>query len=115
MAFTEQQLSEITAMMDHYIAEHRPPEHIRPQLDIGWRRDKQSVFLFEIRPQWNDKSVTRHDDFAKATWVETKKQWNIFWMRASGRWFRYEPLEWAGNLQRFLLEVEKDPYGCFKG
>lgn len=102
-------------MMDDYLAKHRPPEHIRPKLDLGWRHEGQSVYLFDIRPQWNDSSVIHHNDFAKATWVDTKKQWNIYWMRASGNWQRYEPLEWTGNLQRFLLEVEKDPHCCFKG
>ena len=37
------------------------------------------------------------------------------WPRANGKWIRYEPLEWTGNLQRFLIEVEKDPHHCFKG
>jgi hypothetical protein len=115
MAFTPQQLAEITAMMDAHIAAHRPPENIRPQLDLGWRHEGQSVYLFEIRPQWNNKSIIRQEDFAKATWVAAKKQWNVFWMRANGKWFRYEPLEWTGNLQRFLVEVEKDPHHCFKG
>jgi hypothetical protein len=115
MAFTPDQLSQITAMMDDYLVRHRPPEAIRNKLDLGWRLEKASVFLFEIRPQWDNKSIIHHYDFAKATWVETKKQWNIYWLRANGKWYRYEPLEWTANLQRFLLEVEKDPYHCFKG
>jgi hypothetical protein len=32
----------------------------------------------------------------------------------NGKWERCEPLEWIGNLQRFLIAVEKDPKGCFK-
>ena len=115
MAFTREQLSGITTMLDDYIATHRPPEDIRHKLDLGWRWENQSVYLFEIRPQWNDDSIIHHHDFAKATWVEAKKQWNIYWLRANGKWFRYEPLEWTGNLQRFLIEVDKDPHHCFKG
>ena len=115
MAFTQDQLYEIATMMDGYITTHRPPEHVRHQLDIGWRHEKQSVYVFEIRPQWNDKSIIRHYDFAKATWVQSRQQWNIFWMRANGKWYRYEPLEWAGNLKRFLIEIENDPHGCFRG
>jgi hypothetical protein len=115
MAFTQEQLSQIKAMMDEYIASNRPPEDIRSELDLGWRYEKGSVYLFEIRPQWDDESIIHHFDFAKATWVETKKQWNIYWLRGNGQWERYKPLEWTGNLQRFLLEVEKDPHYCFKG
>ncbi|MGI8601217.1 MAG: DUF3024 domain-containing protein [Chitinophagaceae bacterium] len=115
MAFKETQLKEITALMDAYIADHRPPEEIRKQLDIGWRYDKQSIYLFEIRPQWNDKSIINNYDFAKATWVESKKQWNVYWMRSNLKWYSYDPLPWVVNLQRFLLEIESDPYGCFRG
>ncbi|HEV7332543.1 MAG TPA: DUF3024 domain-containing protein [Flavisolibacter sp.] len=115
MAFTQEQLSQISSMMDDYLARHRPPGAIRMELDLGWRLEAQSVYLFEIRPQWDDKSIICQFDYAKATWVETKKQWNIYWLRTSGKWGRYEPLEWTANLQRFLLEVEKDPHHCFKG
>jgi hypothetical protein len=115
MAFTQEQLSQIGTMMDDYIAKHRPPENVRKDLDLGWRYEGQSVHLFEIRPQWDDKSIIHHYDFAKAIWVEAKKQWHIYWLRANGKWERYEPLEWTGNLQRFLLEVEKDPHYCFRG
>jgi hypothetical protein len=115
MAFTKAQIDEITTMMDNYIATHRPPEEIRPKLDLGWRKEDQSVYLFEIRPQWDNKSVIHQYDFAKATWVGAKKQWNIYWLRANGKWELYKPLPWAGNLQRFLIEVEKDPHACFRG
>ena len=115
MALTPEQVSQITTMMDDYIANHRPPEAIRNKLDLGWRLEAQSVYLFEIRPQWDNKSIIRQHDYAKATWVETKKQGNIYWLRANGKWNRYEPLEWTANLKRFLLEVEKDPHHCFKG
>jgi hypothetical protein len=115
MALTESQKLSIQQMMAAYLMEVRPPEHIRPQLDIGWRLEKQSVFLFEIRPQWNDETIIRHHDFAKATWVNTAKEWNIFWLRANGKWQTYDPLPTVVNLKRFLLEVASDPYCCFKG
>jgi hypothetical protein len=115
MAFTQEQLAQIEAMMENYITTNRPPADIRKELDLGWRYEKTSVYLFEIRPQWDNKAIIRHEDFAKATWVETKKLWNIKWLRANGKWERYPPLECTGNLQRFLIEVEKDPYHCFKG
>lgn len=115
MGFTEKQLKDITTLMDAYISEHRPPEDIRPMLDIGWRYEDQSVYVFEIRPQWNNKSIIHTYDNAKATWVETKKQWNIYWKRANLKWYKYEPLEWVANLKRFLVEIENDPCGCFSG
>ena len=37
--------------MQKFIEEIRPPEVIRPQLDIGYKMEAQSVFIFELRPQ----------------------------------------------------------------
>ncbi|MBA2746512.1 MAG: DUF3024 domain-containing protein [Flavisolibacter sp.] len=115
MAFNPQQLQDITTMMEEHLKSIRPEPEIRHQLDIGWRHDGQSVYLYEIRPQWNDETIIRHYDYAKATWVEKRKLWKIFWLRASLKWEAYEPLLTVGNLQRFLIEVEKDPLGAFKG
>ncbi|MCY7422447.1 MAG: hypothetical protein LH478_11975, partial [Chitinophagaceae bacterium] len=64
-----QQLEQASVMMENFIAENRPPVEIRNQLDIGWKLDKQSVLLFEIRPDWNDATIFRQHSFAKATWI----------------------------------------------
>lgn len=115
MAFTEIQLKEITISMDSYLANARPPEHIRHQLDIGWRYENQSVYLYEIRPQWNNKSIIRQYDYAKATWIKSKQLWQIFWQRANLKWDGYDPLPFVDNLQKFINEVEDDPNHCFRG
>lgn len=115
MSLTEIQLRSVQEMMDEHIRRVRPPEDIRHMLDMGWRLEKQSIFLFEIRPLWTDETKILHHDYAKATWVERAREWRIYWLRASGKWDRYDPLPSVGNLKRFLMEVEKDPYCCFFG
>jgi hypothetical protein len=92
-----------------------PLEEIRPKLDIGWRLDRLTIYLYEIRPQWDKPKIIRHFDCAKATWLLWAKEWRIYWLRASLKWDSYQPLPVVNNLQRFIIEVEKDPYGCFKG
>lgn len=115
MPLTPQQLEQVSVMMENFITENRPPLEIRNQLDIGWKLDKQSVLLFEIRPDWKDATIIRQHAFAKATWVQTTKEWQIFWLRSTLKWQSYPPLQTVVNLKRFLIEVEQDPYGCFKG
>ena len=101
--------------LENYIEKHRPPEHIRPELDIGYRIENQSIYLFEIRPQWNNPSVIRHLDFAKTTFVKTKSTWKVFWIRANGKWYPYDPKSTVKSLDQFLKLVEEDKYHCFKG
>ncbi|MCU7549868.1 DUF3024 domain-containing protein [Chitinophagaceae bacterium LB-8] len=115
MAFSPNQVKEITSMMGTLMQQMRPPEHIRHQLDLGWKVERQSVFLFEIRPRWDDPSIIEKYDFAKATWVQKEKEWHVYWMRANGKWDRYAPLKSVVNLQRFIIEIERDLYGCFRG
>jgi len=35
-----------------YIEDRRPPPHIRPELDLGFRVIGQSIEIFEIHPIW---------------------------------------------------------------
>ena len=67
MSFNDLEKKRIERALDGFLAKRRPPPHIRPELDIGYRIDGQSVEIFEIRPQWNDPSVIRQHPKAKAT------------------------------------------------
>jgi hypothetical protein len=102
-------------VMENYISKVRPPEEIRAELDIGYKIDNQSIFLFEIRPDWIDPTIFREYNYAKATFVKAQNHWKIFWLRASMKWESYQPNPYANQLEDFLQIVERDEYGCFKG
>jgi len=51
-----------------FVERRRPPPHIRPKLDLGFRVSGQSVELFEGRPVWRGSPGERQEQpFAKAT------------------------------------------------
>ena len=101
--------------LDVWLEANRPSPEIRPELDLGWRIEGQSVFLFEIRPRWDDPSVIDHYSFAKATYVKARNEWKVYWLRASLKWDPYPPLKVVKKLGRFLKEVDDDPHHCFRG
>ncbi len=115
MAFDELDRKRIELKMAAYLERKRPPAHIRPQLDIGFRLNEQSVVVFEIRPDWKEPKIKRETDVAKATYVRTQNVWKIYWMRADLKWHGYEPMREAASVEEFLDELEKDPYCCFWG
>lgn len=115
MAIDPIKKAEIIIVMEAYLSKVRPPEDIRPKLDIGYRIDNQSVFIFEIRPRWDNPSEIRTYDYAKATFVKKKNIWKIYWMRQNLEWYLFEPLPAVRNLQEFLKIVDEDKYHCFKG
>jgi hypothetical protein len=47
------------------------------------------------------------------TW--SNRAWRIFWKRANGRWFRYQPCPDAPTLAEALRVIDVDPHGCFFG
>ena len=114
MAFGEFENAMVEVKMDAYMESARPPLHIRPQLDLGYRIEDQSVILFEIRPHFRTEERMKID-YAKARWSKTDKHWKVYWHRADGKWHRYEPVQSVERIEDFLQTVDDDEHVCFKG
>lgn len=115
MAFHELERERIEKALAAFLAKRRPPVHIRPQLDFGYRLSGQSVELVEIRPQWDNPGKIREHPFAKATYVKTQNVWKVFWQRADLKWHGYEPVPTVPSIEKFLAIVDADEYACFFG
>lgn len=115
VALNDIERKRVEKAVGEFIEKRRPPPHIRPKLDLGFRVSGQSVELFEIRPQWNRPEVKRESPFAKATFVRTRGVWRVFWMRSDLKWYGYEPAPEVAAIEDFLAVVQKDEYACFLG
>lgn len=63
--------------LSRFMERRRPPPHIRPKLDIGYRISGPSVEIFEIRPDWQDPKEKMEHSVAKATFVRSKNRWRV--------------------------------------
>jgi hypothetical protein len=115
MAVSEFEEKKYEKIVRQYVEKHRPPVHIRDQVDLSFRMKGQSVEIFEIRPLWNNPNKKIEEPVAKATYVKSKNIWKVFWQRADLKWHRYDPAPEAKTLEEFLDVVEKDEYACFFG
>lgn len=115
MALSDLQREHIEQAVSGFMNRQRPPEHIRPQLDFGYRIEGQSLELFEIRPRWDDPSKMMEEAIAKATYVSSRNIWKIYWQRADLKWHRYDPQPEVNSVEDFLAVVEEDEYACFFG
>jgi hypothetical protein len=99
-----------------YVESLRPenPE-IRKQVDIGYSYDGKVVILFEIRPVWQDEKKKQQFEFAKIRYYKSRKEWNLYWMRASGKWDIYEPFPESNYLDKIIEIVQEDKHACFFG
>jgi hypothetical protein len=115
MAFSELELKRCERDIARFMERRRPPPHIRPQLDLGYRIAGQSVEIFEIRPDWRNPAEKMETPVAKATFVRTQNSWRIYWMRRDLKWHGYEPNYEVGSLAEFLVIVDRDEHCCFFG
>ena len=84
---------------------------IRVKLDFGFRFQRQSVELLEIRPKFNKPGKTEHA-FAKATFIRSQGVWMVYWMRGNLKWHPYVPAK-VRSLSAFLKLVGEDKHHCF--
>jgi len=113
MAISEFEQKRCEREMENFIKVHRPPPHIRPKLDIGYRLQDQSIEIFEITPRWDNPKVTMEAKVAKATYVKAKNEWRIFWFKSDMKWHRYPPNPEVKYLEDFLEIVGEDENSCF--
>lgn len=115
MAFNDIDLAQHKRTLNAWLDKNRPPAHVRPQLDFGYRITDRSVELFEIRPAFRRPGEKHEGAIAKATWNKTQGVWKIYWQRADLKWHAYEPVRTVGSLDKFLKTVREDKYACFFG
>ncbi len=90
---------------------HYPPD----QLYIDFRLEDQQLFLFEVRPKWNDPSVKIEIMVAKLWYIKKESIWKLYWQRQNMKWHLYEPNGVNKELEPLLAEVWNDSHGCFWG
>lgn len=101
--------------MENFLSLKRPPEHIRPQLDIGYKIDNQSVYILEIRPNWQNPEIIEERPIAKTTFAKNDLHWKVFWKLSNGTWTSYKPTPIVKNLKEFTKLVAEDKHHCFFG
>ena len=115
MTLTEFELKRIQKLVGQYVEKKRPPAKIRNKVDLSFRIEGQSVEIFEIRPLWNNPKEKIEEPVAKATYVQSRNLWKVYWQRADLKWHRYDPDPEVDSIDDFIKIVERDEYACFFG
>jgi hypothetical protein len=112
MTLSEFDVKRCEKSVAQFIENRRPPPHVRAEVDLSFRISGQSVEIFEVRPNWRDRSKLQEHSIAKAT---SKRNWKVFWQRADLKWHSYKPSPEVDSIEDFLAIVQKDDHGCFFG
>lgn len=99
-----------------YVESIRPKDpEIRKQVDIGYNYENKTFVLYEIRLIWDKPNEIQHIEFAKIRFYKSKHAWNLYWMRANGKWELYDPFSKSSYLQKIIEIIKEDKNGCFFG
>ena len=116
MSFSEIEAARIRKALDAFMANRRPPPHIRGELDFGSTISGHSVEVFEVRPAWRGKPGEKVErPFAKTTFVRARGVWRVFWMRQDLKWHEYQPMPEVKTIEAFFDLVSEDAHACFFG
>ena len=115
MAFSEFEIKRYERIVGEFLDRRRPPVHLRDKVDIGFRIERQSVEIYEIRSRWHDPKEKYESSVAKATYVKSRDLWKVYWMRADMKWHGYDTGSVVRTLEEFLEVVAEDSHGCFWG
>ncbi|RVU47062.1 DUF3024 domain-containing protein [Rubrivivax rivuli] len=115
MAFNDFETSINQNALDWFMEQRRPPEHIRPQLDLSYEISGHTIDLFHVCPDRKDKSKLRHEPVARIKFVRTEEHWRLYWMRGDLKWYAYDPVHLHSTLQSALKVVNADELCCFFG
>ena len=78
MTLSEFETKRCEKLVAQFIEKRRSPPHVRADVDLSFRIDRQNVEIFEVRPNWRDKTKLREHPIAKATFNNNKRIWNVF-------------------------------------
>ena len=115
MGLTNEQIQTIKKEAAKYLYHNRPPIEIRDELDLGFRIDGQSVFVFEIRPKFMVPNEKTELKVAKTTFVQSANHWKVFWLRGDLKWYPYEPCPHVPSISAFFDLIQEDSLSCFFG
>jgi hypothetical protein len=114
MAFSEIELKRIEREVGG-LCKRRAPAHLQDKIRLRYAVTNQDVLIQELRPDWNDPSEWIELDIAKLRYVRTADEWRLYWKRASGKWWLYEPYSSSKTLSSMVNEIDIDSDGCFFG
>lgn len=114
MAFSEKELKRIDDEIGS-LCKRRAPADLQDKIRLRYAITKHDVLIQELRPDWRNPSEWIECDIAKLRYVRAADEWLLYWKRASGKWWLYEPHSPSKTLSTMVNEIDIDWDGCFFG
>jgi len=93
----------------------RIPDHQRSQVKLFYEANGFDVKIIESRPSFNGSHLWTETPIARLRYDPNTLEWQLYWMRASGRWHKYPGFEPTHNLRSLIDTIAEDPFRVFWG
>jgi hypothetical protein len=114
MTFNDIELQRIKKIVDRF-CEERIPDHLKSQIKVFYEVRGYDVKIIESRPDFMRNYEWTGTPIARLEYEPATFEWQLYWMRASGKWQKYAEVKPTNNLQLLIEEIETDHYCVFWG
>jgi hypothetical protein len=114
MSFNDIERQRIKKLVGGFCKE-RIPDHQRCQIKVFYEVHGYDVEIIESRPCSIGSQLCAENPIAKFQYDPDTLGWQLYSMRATGKWAKYPEIEPTNNLRSLIEEIEKDPYCVFWG
>ena len=91
------------------------PDHLRSQIKVFYEVRGYDVKIIETRPHYIKSSEWTEIPIARLKYDPDTVEWQLYWMRASGKWEKYAGIKPTSHLQFLVDEIAHDPHRMFWG
>jgi len=114
MPFNELEKARIDRIVGGF-CEGRLPLHLRNQIKIFYRVRGYEVKIIESRPTMTNSHLWAETPIARLQYDPKTLEWELYWMRASGKWQIYSDLLPTNKLKSLIDTIAEDRYSVFWG
>lgn len=116
MAFDDLELRRISYTVGD-MCRRRSPAPFKNEFQITYEINGHSVLVYETRPPWDQSGEWTKMGVAKFTYIRSRRQWKLYWMRRDLKWHLYDPETGRDmhTLEELVRIVDEDSYGAFFG
>lgn len=114
MPLSEFEIKKIESIFSEY-CEKKIPLHVRDQLVLTFKINRNEVVLFEKRVVWDNPSEWREHPVTKMKCNMQTRLWTLYWLDRNSKFHIYERIKPSKYIETLLKEVNSDPTGIFWG
>jgi Protein of unknown function (DUF3024) len=114
MAFTNLEIQLIHRLVGEF-CERRIPARFKDQVRLSYTIGNHEIIISEERASRGASSEWLELEIAKLRYWRAANEWQLYWKRASGKWWPYEAHTRSKTLEAMIKEIDLDSGGCFFG